>query len=434
MAVTLIAFIAILLPSSDEAYPVDPAIDQLTAPSPHDLSLASDPLPKDASAAQASSHTEAPKPVEAWVTLPVKSGEALAAIFQKAGYSANDLHTLAHSSKQAQQTLADIKPGQAVAFLADNNKQLEKVRLVKTPLETIEFRRTTSGYTSETIQRKPDIAYNFARVTIESSLFQSVNKVGLPDSLALQLVDIFGWDVDFVLDIHNGDSFDFVYEEQILDGQKIGDGDIVAANFNRKSGALQAVRYTDKDGNKRYYSPGGVSMKKEFLRTPVDFARISSPFSANRMHPILHTMRAHKGTDYAAPMGTPVKATANGKVSYAGIKNGYGNTIVLQHGQTYETVYAHLSKYARGIKDGARVTQGQVIGYVGMTGLATGPHLHYEFHVNGEVRNPATAKLASASPLPASEKPRFLAQTRLYLTQLASYTHKLKATQVALAE
>ena len=250
----------------------------------------------------------------------------------------------------------------------------------------------------------------------------------------MELASVFGWDVDFVLDIHEGDTFNFVYEELILDGKKIGNGDIVAAEFNKKGMSYQAVRYTDKDGSSRYFTPSGMSMRKEFLRTPIDFAQISSPFNLKRMHPILHKIRAHKGTDYAAAMGTPVRATGNGRVTYAGRKGGYGNVVVIQHGLVYETVYGHLSKYAHGIRDGSKVTQGQIIGYVGMTGLATGPHLHYEFHVNGEVRNPVTVKFANSSPISTSEKPRFLAQTQRYTTQLASYTNKLTPTQIALSE
>jgi len=446
--VTVLAFTAILLPGKNEAsttstldtsalndvqheIPPPRTTSELMLylqPAPDENSIDSATAPETASADSGVSPDTAP-----WKTISVKSGDTLSEMFQRAGLGTKDIYSLLHSSKQAQ-ALATLKPGQQLAFLIGEDKQLQKLKLVKSPLENIEFVKNPNGYSFQIEQRTPDVTLNFAKITIDSSLFQSASKVGIPDNLAMELASVFGWDVDFVLDIHNGDTFNFVYEERMLDGKKIGNGDIVAAEFNKKGASYQAVRYIDQNGNSRYFTPTGMSMKKEFLRTPVDFAQISSPFNLNRMHPILHKIRAHKGTDYAAPMGTPVHATGNGRVTYAAWKGGYGNTIQIQHGQVYETVYGHLSKYARGIKEGSKVTQGQVIGYVGMTGLATGPHLHYEFHVNGQVKNPVTVKFANSSPIPTSEQPRFLAQTQRYMAQLASYTHTLTPTQIALSE
>ncbi len=234
----------------------------------------------------------------------------------------------------------------------------------------------------------------------------------------MELAAIFGWDVDFALDIRAGDSFTVVYEELYLNGEKLRDGDILAAEFNNRGKRYRAIRYQDPRGRTEYYSPDGKNMRKAFLRTPVAFTRISSRFSLGRKHPILHHIRAHKGVDYAAPRGTPIKATGDGKIVFRGRKGGYGNTIIIQHGGRYSTLYAHMSRFARSLRTGRRVRQGQVIGYVGSTGLATGPHLHYEFRINGAHHNPLTVRLPDASPLPRKYRRNFKASTAPYLAQL----------------
>jgi len=372
-------------------------------------------------------------PEQSWDRLTIKSGDTLSTLFKKVGLNDRDVYEVINSSKDAKQ-LARINPGQELAFLFDEQKQLQKLRLTRTKLEALELARTEDGFVLEEKVETPDITYAFAQGVIESSLFGSANKAGLNDNLTMELAGIFGWDIDFVLDIRSGDSFAVVYEEKYLHGEKIGNGDIVSAEFTNQGKTFQAVRYTDSHGISHYFTPNGNTMRKEFLRTPVDFARISSHFNLKRRHPILHTIRAHKGTDYAASRGTPVKAAGDGKVIHAARKGGYGKTVIIKHGQVYQTLYAHLNQYGRGIRSGARVKQGQIIGYVGSTGLATGPHLHYEFYVNGAVRNPVTVKLPKADAIASSEKPRFLAQTQKYMTQLASYTNKPYTTQVALAD
>ena len=439
ITVAALAVAAMLLPINNEAATAQAFEDALPPRTISEVSLELNLVPVEPVAVDnATDSSSVPEVAQAqqnepWITVSVKPGDTLSTIFKRTGLSSTELHNLTHSSKQAK-ALTTLQPGQQLAFLTSEDGKLQKIRLVKSPLESVTFTKTATGYDYESLLRKPDIAFNFASVTIDSSLFQSASKAGISDGLTMELANVFGWDIDFVLDIHKGDTFNFVYEELFLDGKKIGNGDIVAAEFNKKDVSYQAVRYTDKNGNNRYFTPSGMSMRKEFLRTPVDFAQISSHFNLKRKHPILHKIRAHKGTDYAADTGTPVKATGNGRVVLAGRKGGYGNTIIIQHGTAYETVYAHLSKYARGIREGSKVTQGQVIGYVGMSGLATGPHLHYEFHVNGQVRNPVTVKFANSSPVPTAEKPRFLAQTQRYMMQLASYTNKLTPTQIALSE
>ncbi|KPK40462.1 MAG: peptidase M23, partial [Gammaproteobacteria bacterium SG8_47] len=232
-------------------------------------------------------------------------------------------------------------------------------------------------------------------------------RAGLSDNLIMELAAIFGWDVDFALDIREGDEFAVIYEEHFLDGEKLRDGAIIGAEFVNQGQRYQAVRYTDPEGRGDYFTPDGMSMRKAFLRTPVEFSRISSRFGT-RKHPVLNKFRAHKGVDYAAPQGTPIKAAGDGKVIFAGTKGGYGRTAIIQHGGRYSTLYAHMSKFARGVRSGKYVRQGQTIGYVGSSGLATGPHLHYEFRVNGVHRNPLTVKLPEAAPISAALKSDFI--------------------------
>jgi murein DD-endopeptidase MepM/ murein hydrolase activator NlpD len=246
----------------------------------------------------------------------------------------------------------------------------------------------------------------------------SAQDAGLSDNLTMEIANIFGWDIDFALDIRKGDAFTVLYEELYLDGEKIDDGNILAAEFVNNGRTYQAVRYTDAGGHTDYYSLDGKSMRKQFLRTPVSIARISSRFNLKRKHPILNKIRAHKGVDYAAARGTPIKATANGRIVHRGKKGGYGNTIIIQHGSKYSTLYAHLSKYRGGLKKGSRVKQGQEIGYVGSSGLATGPHLHYELRVNGVHRDPLRVKLPGAEPLDRKYLDDFMTQANTLLARL----------------
>lgn len=230
---------------------------------------------------------------------------------------------------------------------------------------------------------------------ITSSLPEAGKKAGLSDALTDQLTQIFAWDIDFATNLHDGDRFTVVYER----GGFNGADDIVAAEFVNRGRTYRAVRYIDKDGYANYYTPEGHALQKAFLSTPVDFARISSGFNLSRRHPVLNRIRAHKGVDYAARTGTPVKATGNGEIAFLGRKGGYGQVVIIKHGDRYETVYAHLSKYKNGLQEGSMVRQGDVIGYVGQTGLATGPHLHYEFRIDGVHQNPLTAQVSNSIPV-----------------------------------
>ena len=225
----------------------------------------------------------------------------------------------------------------------------------------------------------------------------------------MDLVFIFGWDIDFVFDIRSGDSFEILYEEYFYKGEKIKNGDIKAARFKRGKKVFSAIRFfSNASQTKEYFSTRGENVKKAFLRTPVEFSYISSHYNLNRKHPVLNKIRAHTGVDYAAPTGTPVRSTSSGTVSFIGNKGGYGKLIEIKHSEDYSTRYAHLSKFSPRLSNGSKVEQGETIGYVGQTGLATGPHLHYEFRVSGNHTNPLTVKLPDAKPIPEVEKQEFL--------------------------
>ncbi|MGR9117181.1 MAG: peptidoglycan DD-metalloendopeptidase family protein [Gammaproteobacteria bacterium] len=254
--------------------------------------------------------------------------------------------------------------------------------------------------------------------TIHSSLFLDGKEAGLPDKVIMQLADIFAWDIDFALDIKENDSFAVLYEKLYIGDEEVGTGKILAAEFVNEGKIYKAVRYEDKQGHANYFTPEGHGMRKAFIRTPVDFARISSPFNLKRKHPILNRIRAHKGVDYAAKTGTPIKCTGDGKIIFQGRQSGYGRVIIVQHGKRYSTLYAHLSKFNKHYKKGSSIKQGDIIGYVGQSGLASGPHLHYEFRVDGQHRNPLTVKLPNSAPVDQSLLADFKATTQPLLAQL----------------
>ncbi len=356
---------------------------------------------------------------EILTTIVVKKGDTLASIFKNLNIH-KELTRLLNLGKEAK-PFKKIYPGQKLHFTLVNN-EIEKLELEKSITKSLVLLRDGETFTIEETNRELDKITQIATGKINNSLFLAGQNAGLSDSLIMKLAGIFGWDIDFALDIRQGDSFSVLHEELYLEGEKVDDGNIIAAEFINNNATYRAYRYTDSSNNTEYYSPDGKSMRKPFMRTPADIARISSYFNLRRKHPILNKIRAHKGVDYAAARGTPIKATGNGKVVHRGNKGGYGKSIVLRHGNTYTTLYAHMSKYARGTGAGSRVKQGQTIGYIGSTGLATGPHLHYEFRVNGVHRNPLKVKLPSAKPLPKSEMQSFQNAIQPLVVQLDTYT------------
>jgi murein DD-endopeptidase MepM/ murein hydrolase activator NlpD len=298
------------------------------------------------------------------------------------------------------------------------DQELQKVRHIKSPLEqTLITRQAAGEFSAETITRKAKIDTHFVQGVINSSLFLDGQRAGLSQKKLMELANIFGWDIDFALDIREQDQFALIYEEHFLDGIIIGEGNILAAQFTNRGEVFNAIRHSDGS----YYSPKGYSMRKAFLRSPVDFYRISSKYNPNRKHPVLKTSRPHRGVDYAASTGTPIKASGDGKVIWRGTKGGYGRTIILQHAGIYTTLYAHMSKYNSKVKKGSRVKQGQVIGYIGSSGLVTGPHLHYEFRSNGVHKDPLKVKFPNVQPLNKAQMEVFKPMANAILAQLESY-------------
>lgn len=411
--------------TEDQTEVTEPA-SPLHSLAPADL-YPSSPTPKEfTSVEQLISQTPVVEPAIEWQKVKVKPGENLSRIFKRLKLSATELHNFIGSQKEAK-ALTNLKPGDYIEFDIDADNKLQTLRYRPNQLEAHLFTRTETGYDLEKDLLAPETKLIYRSADIKTSLFMAANQSGMDDNITMALADIFGWDIDFALDIRAGDNFKVLYEEQYLAGEKLTNGNIMAAEFTNRDKTYQAVRYTNQDGVSQYFTPDGQSMRKEFLRSPVDFARISSHFNLKRKHPVLNTIRAHKGTDYAAPTGTPIRAVGDGRVTFAGRNGGYGNVVKIQHGQTYQTRYAHLSKFHKGVKANSLIKQGQIIGYVGSTGLATGPHLHFEFYVNGSVRNPLTVKLPKAKSVPETDKQRFAQQTQPLLGQLSAAGNTLLA-------
>ncbi|VVN77819.1 hypothetical protein PS718_00851 [Pseudomonas fluorescens] len=356
----------------------------------------------------------------------VAKGDTLSTLFEKVGLPATAVHDVLASDKQAKQ-FSQLKRGQKLEFELNPEGQLTSLHSKVNDVETITLTKNDKGFTFNRITTKPTVRTAYAHGVINSSLSQSAARAGLSHSMTMDMASVFGYDVDFAQDIRQGDEFDVIYEQKVVNGKAVGTGPILSARFTNRGKTYTAVRYTNKQGNSSYYTADGNSMRKAFIRTPVDFARISSKFSMGRKHPILNKIRAHKGVDYAAPRGTPIKAAGDGKVLLAGRRGGYGNTVIIQHGNTYRTLYGHMQGFAKGVKTGGSVKQGQVIGYIGTTGLSTGPHLHYEFQVNGVHVDPLGQKLPMADPIAKAERARFLAQSQPLMARM----NQEKATMLA---
>lgn len=356
----------------------------------------------------------------------VAKGDTLSTLFEKVGLPAASVHEVLASDKQAKQ-FTQLKRGQKLEFELGPDGQLNNLHSKVNDLESITLTKGPKGFAFSRITAKPMVRTAYVHGVINSSLSQSAARAGLSHSLTMDMASIFGYDIDFAQDIRPGDEFDVIYEQTVANGKAVGSRNILSARFTNRGKTYTAVRYTNKQGSSSYYTADGNSMRKAFIRTPVDFARISSRFSMGRKHPILNKIRAHKGVDYAAPRGTPIKAAGDGKVLLAGRRGGYGNTVIIQHGNTYRTLYGHMQGFAKGVKTGGTVKQGQVIGYIGTTGLSTGPHLHYEFQVNGVHVDPLGQKLPMADPIAKAERARFLQQSQPLMARM----DQEKATMLA---
>jgi len=345
----------------------------------------------------------------------VGRNDTLDSIFRRAAFNLSDLAAI-RKLPGIRQSLDFLRPGDAIK-VSHNDGDIQELTRKVSETQTLHVVRDDAGFTVKMIDNPVEVRTRTAAATIDSSLFQAAEASGISDSVALKLANVFAWDIDFVLDIREGDRFTAVYERIYQDGKYLHDGEVLAAEFVNNGKTYRAVRFVSSSGS-GYYTPNGLAMRKAFLRAPVEFSRISSAFNPHRLHPILNTIRGHMGTDYAAPTGTPVHAAGDGRVSFAGTKGGYGNALVIAHGGEVSTLYGHMSRFARNMHVGTHVQQGDVIGYVGMTGLATGPHLHYEFLINGVHKNPQTVQLPGAEPLRAADLEKFRAQSAPLLADL----------------
>jgi murein DD-endopeptidase MepM/ murein hydrolase activator NlpD len=363
------------------------------------------------------------------VDFVVRRNDTLEQIFRQLGVSLDDLATVRGSSS-VRQSFDALKPGETIS-ITHIEGSLQRLARRISETETLNVTRDNAGFTAQVATTQLEIRIVAAHGVIDSSLFLSGRAAGISSDVILRLAnDIFGWDIDFALEIQPNDQFTVVYEQKYREGAYLSDGRILAAEFINSGRTYRALRYDSADGAiSDYFTPEGKSMRKQFLRAPVDFKYISSNFNPHRLHPILNITRAHQGVDYAAPTGTPIKASGGGRVAFVGIKGGYGKAIILEHGGSVSTLYGHLSRFATALRSGSRVKQGDIIGYVGSTGTATAAHLHYEYRVNGVHKNPRTISLPDAQPIPRNYLDAFVASTASLLTQL----DRVKAPQVAAA-
>src|SRR5271165_5525727 len=348
----------------------------------------------------------------------VGRNDTLDGIFRRLALDIADLAAIRHLPG-IRQSLDFLKPGDAIKLTHSDGGIKELTRKVS-ETQTLKVVREEAGFAARMIENPVETRIRTATATIDSSLFEAAEAADISDTVALKLANVFAWDIDFVLDIREGDRFTAVYEQVYQDGKYLRDGEVLAAEFVNNGRVYRAVRFVTVAGNASYYTPDAVPMRKALLRAPVEFTRVSSGFNPHRLHPILNRIRGHMGTDYAAPTGTPVHAAGDGRVSFAGWRGGYGNALLLAHGGNISTLYGHMSRFARSIHVGTRVQQGEVIGYVGMTGLATGPHLHYEYLLNGVHKDPQTVHLAGAEPLRAESLDKFRADCAPWLALLSA--------------
>ncbi|MCP4788718.1 MAG: peptidoglycan DD-metalloendopeptidase family protein [Gammaproteobacteria bacterium] len=413
LVIIAVVMVVLLLLSDSQPPPDD---TPLVISVPLDIQEPKQPSAQTKSTVVAATPLVEPIIEEDWQSVKVKSGDNLTTIFRRIGLTPQDVYRISKATKKSK-ALSRLMPGQTLEFII-NQGSIEKIRHTISRLEQDLILRNDSGsYDIEKVVREPELRPKFAKATIQNSLFVDGIKAGLSQKKLMELANIFGWDIDFALDIRAGDSFAVLYEEKFLDDRPFGEGHILAAQFINQKRIVNAIRHTD--GN--YYSDKGYSMRKAFLRSPVDFFRISSKYNPKRLHPILKTVRPHRGVDYAAATGTPIKASGDGKVIWRGTKGGYGRTVIIQHAGIYTTLYAHMSKYNSKVRSGSRVKQGQVIGYIGSSGTATGPHLHYEFRVNGVHKNPLKVKFPNVQPLNKQQLKTFQPLANERLQQLQAY-------------
>lgn len=355
-----------------------------------------------------------------WKIIKTRNKDSLANVFNRVGLGPQALAAVMHDNAH-NSILSRLKPDQEIQLLI-KNKSLEKMIIPFNNTQYMVVYRDGNRYKNKINTRKMNSHSHFLTATVQGSLFGTAKRKQMPYKLIKQMTQIFAWDIDFGKEVRDGDQFTIVYKAFYIEDKLVGTGDIEAVSYRRKNGKTwQAVRHTTRSGQTDYYTPQGNSLKKAFIRFPIRFSHISSTFSLSRYHPVLHYRRAHKGMDLAARIGTPIQATGDGRIAIIGRQNGYGNMIKIEHNKKYSTVYGHMLKFQKGLSKGDRVKRGQIIGYVGQTGLASGPHCHYEFHINGQPKNPATIDLPRGDPVSGRELAIFKANTSKVLAQLKLY-------------
>ena len=352
-----------------------------------------------------------------WREERIGRGDTLSSLLTRMGVNGADIHDFLSASRDAP-ALGRLAPGKTVLARVSSAGQLMLFRHLASDERLVTVTRVGGTFRVEQAQVTLEPRMIMRSGKIQGSLFGATDAADVPDRIATEMAEAFSGDIDFHKDLRRGDHFSVVYEALYFDGQMIKTGRLLAAEFVNQDKSHRALYFKDAQGREGYYTPEGQSMKRAFLKSPMPFTRISSGFSNARYHPVLKEWRAHKGIDYAAPTGTPIRAIADSVVSFVGYQGGYGNLIVLNHQGSYSSAYGHLARFGKGIRRGTRVNQGQVIGHVGATGLATGPHLHYEFRVNGVQKNPLALKLPTSYPLDARSKGPFVAKAQSLVQRL----------------
>jgi murein DD-endopeptidase MepM/ murein hydrolase activator NlpD len=361
-----------------------------------------------------------------WTELTVKRGDTLAKLLAKTSLSPSEIHQLAYGTTHGKE-LVKLKPDEVIK-LGQWHDEIKEIHYSRDPMNRYVFIQEQGRFISENHLESHHKTELTARFTIQNSLFVDGAKAGLSDRMLYKLMQIFAYDIDFALDLRQGDEFRVIYEGAVFENGHIEPGQILAAEYHNPRKNIKALAFTQ-NKQTHYYTPEGKSLRKGFIRTPVKVGYISSRFNPNRRHPVLNTIRAHKGTDYAAPVGTPIYATGDGKLVFKGWQNGYGNTLVIAHPNGISTLYAHISKFEAKLAVNQRIKQGQLIAYVGQTGLASGPHLHYEFKVNGQHKDPEKVKLPSAPSLSGAQLAQFKHQSLSRLAMLERLNPQLMAQQ-----
>lgn len=356
------------------------------------------------------------EPESEWQTITTRSGDTMASVFKRAGLSGKTLQDVLYKNPHAK-AISTLKTNQPIEFLI-RDETLEQLVMPISATQYIVVTLKDKKYITELKTRKIDHRNQYVTAKIRGSLYSTAKRANIPYKLIQQMTETLKWEIDFSREVKAGDQFTIVYNASFIDNNLVGVGEIIAVTYTSRGKTHHAIRHTNSDGDSEYFTADGKSFRKAFVRYPIKFSHISSTFSMSRKHPILHYNRPHKGIDLAASLGTPIRATGDGRIATIGHENGYGNMIKIKHDGNYSSIYGHMLKFQKGLSKGDKVKRGQIIGYVGQSGLATGPHCHYEFHVNNHPRNPTTVDIPLASGIPAREFAKFKANSNALLAQM----------------